>query len=150
MYCVRNSAFHHWWHRPCGGREVLALAGPLVISTMSFTVMTFIDRMFLTHFSLAAVAAAMPSAMVQFTVISFPLGVATYVNTFVAQYNGAGRQRQIGPIIWQGVWIGLAAIPVFLLTTPLAHYYFHHAGHDPDVVRDEIITTTRWSTDRGR
>ena len=117
---------------------MLALAGPMVISTVSFTVMTFIDRMFLTHYSLDAVAAAMPSAMLQFTVISFPLGVASYVNTFVAQYQGAGRRRQIGPIVWQGVWIGLAAIPLLLLTTPFAHFYFHHAGHDPAVVVDEI------------
>jgi MATE family multidrug resistance protein len=118
---------------------VLALAGPLVISTVSFTVMTFIDRMFLTHFSLNAVAAAMPSAMLQFTLISFPLGVCSYVNAFVAQYEGAGRRRQIGPIVWQGIWIGLAAIPIFMLTAPLAHFYFQHAGHDPEVVVDEII-----------
>ena len=150
---MRIAAFHHWWHRPCGGGEVLALAGPLVISTISFTVMTFIDRMFLTHYSLDAVAAAMPAAMLQFTLISFPLGVATYVNTFVAQYNGAKRPRQIGPIVWQGVWIGLAAIPVFLLTTPLAHYFFQHAGHEPDVVVNEIVYynalvygSARWSS----
>jgi MATE family multidrug resistance protein len=136
---VRLRSLYQWWHRPCGGREVLALAGPLVISTVSFTVMTFIDRMFLTHYSLNAVAAAMPAAMLQFTLISFPLGVASYVNTFVAQYNGAKRPRQIGPIVWQGLWIGLAAIPIFLLTTPLAHLYFQHAGHEPDVVVDEIV-----------
>ena len=112
---------HAWWRRPCGGRDVMALALPLVISTMSFTVMTFIDRMFLTWYSIDAVAAAMPAAMLQFTLISFPLGVATYVNTFVAQYEGAGRPRQIGPVVWQGIWIGLAAIPLLLLTTPLAH-----------------------------
>jgi multidrug resistance protein, MATE family len=135
---VSPPTLHHWWNRPCGGREVLALAGPLVISTMSFTVMTFIDRMFLTHFSVNAVAAAMPAAMLQFTLISFPLGVATYVNTFVAQYEGARRPRQIGPVVCQGVWIGLAAIPFFVFTTPLAHFYFHHVGHDPAVVVDEI------------
>jgi len=129
---------HRWWHRPCGGREVLALAGPLVISTMSFTVMTFIDRMFLTHCSLDAVAAAMPAAMLQFTIISFPLGVATYVNTFVAQYHGAQRPRQIGPIVWQGVWIGLLAIPLLLLTSPLAHAYFAWAHHEPHVIKLEI------------
>jgi MATE family multidrug resistance protein len=116
----------------------VSLAMPLVISTMSFTVMTFIERMFLTHYSLDAVAAAMPAAMLQFTLISFPLGVATYVNTFVAQYEGAGRPRQIGPVVWQGIWIGLLATALLLLTTPLAHAYFHHAGHDPDVVVEEI------------
>ncbi len=116
----------------------MALALPLVISTMSFTVMTFIDRMFLTWYSIDAVAAAMPAAMLQFTLISFPLGVASYVNTFVAQYEGAGRPRRIGPIVWQGIWIGIAAIPLLLLTTPLAHAFFRHAGHDPDVVVEEI------------
>ena len=135
---VALRSLHPWWNRPCGGREVLALAGPLVISTISFAVMTFIDRMFLTHFSVDAVAAAMPAAMLQFTLISFPLGVATYVNTFVAQYEGAGRPRQIGPIVWQGVWIAVAAIPLLLLTAPLAHAFFHHAGHNPDVVVNEI------------
>ena len=29
-------------------------------------------------------------------------------------------------------------LPLLLLTTPLAHVYFHHAGHDPDVVVEEI------------
>ena len=107
-----------WWRRPCGGRDVLALALPLIISTMSFTVMTFIDRMFLTWYSIDAVAAAMPAAMLQFTLISFPLGVATYVNTFVAQYQGSGRPRQIGPIVWQGIWIGLAAAVLLLPRRP--------------------------------
>ena len=123
-----------WWRRPCGGRDVTALALPLVISTMSFTVMTFIDRMFLTWYSIDAVAAAMPAGMLQFTLISFPLGMATYVNTFVAQYQGAGRPRQIGPAVWQGIWIGLVAAALLLLTPPLARVYFQHAGHDPDVV----------------
>jgi MATE family multidrug resistance protein len=115
------------------------LAGPLVISTMSFTVMTFIDRMFLTHYSLDAVAAAMPAAMLQFTLISFPLGVASYVNTFVAQYEGAGQRRQIGPIVWQGIWISLAAIPLLLLTSPLAHAFFQQVERDPAVLADEIL-----------
>ena len=135
---VKLEKIHAWWRRPCGGRDVVTLALPLVISTMSFTVMTFIDRMFLTWYSIDAVAAAMPAGMLQFTLISFPLGVATYVNTFVAQYKGAGRSRQIGAIVWQGIWIGLVAIPVLMLTTPLAHAYFHHAGHDPDIVVEEI------------
>ena len=128
----------NWWRRPCGGRDVVILALPLVISTMSFTVMTFIDRMFLTWYSINDVAAAMPAGMLQFTLISFPLGVATYVNTFVAQYEGAGRPRQIGPVVWQGIWIGLIAIPLLLLTAPLAHVYFQHAGHDPEVVVEEL------------
>ena len=75
---------------------MVILALPLVISTMSFTVMTFIDRMFLTWYSINDVAAAMPAGMLQFTLISFPLGVATYVNTFVAQYEVPAAHGRLG------------------------------------------------------
>ena len=128
---------HRWWRRPCGGRDVLALALPLIIFTMSFTVMTFIDRMFLTWYSIDAVAAAMPAAMLQFTLISFPLGVATYVNTFVAHMKepaARGRSgRSSGRESGSGWWLRCCSC----LTAPLAHFYFEHAGHDPDVVIEE-------------
>ena len=65
-------------------------------------------------------AAAMPAGMFHFTVISFPMGVAFYVNTFVAQYEGAGRPQRIGPIVWQGIWIGVLATPLLLATIPVA------------------------------
>ena len=47
-----------WWSRPCGGRDVLAIALPLVVQTAFWSVMWFIDRMFLTWYSADAMAAA--------------------------------------------------------------------------------------------
>ena len=85
---------------------MLALALPLVISTASWTLMNFVDRMFLLWHSPGAMAAAMPAGMLHFTMICFPLGVASYVNTFVAQYHGAGRPERIGTALWQGTRIG--------------------------------------------
>ena len=38
---------HPWWGRPGGGREVLRVAVPLVVSSLSWTIMTFFDRMLL-------------------------------------------------------------------------------------------------------
>jgi hypothetical protein len=94
---TRLGRLYDWWTRPCGGREVLQVSLPLVVSTISTTVMIFIDRMFLLWYAPKAMAAAMPAGMLHFTVISFPLGVALYVNTFVAQYEGAGRPRRSDP-----------------------------------------------------
>jgi MATE family multidrug resistance protein len=128
-----------WWRRPCGAREVLVLALPLIVSTASWTVMTFVDRMFLLWFSTRAMAAAMPAGMLYFSLICFPLGVAMYVNTFVAQYHGAGRPRRIGPVVWQGVRIGVFVIPLFLLTIPLAPLVFRIAGHGTDVACLEVL-----------
>jgi MATE family multidrug resistance protein len=86
----------NWWKRPCGGRDVLTLAVPLVISTCFWTVMIFTDRMFLSWYSTAAIAAALPAGLLHFTAICFPFGVVTYVSTFVAQYHGAGCKERVG------------------------------------------------------
>jgi len=118
-----------WWSRPCGGREVLALSPPLVISTASSTAMHFIDRMFLMWQSPAAMAASMPAGMLHFTLLCFPLGVASYVNTFVAQYYGAGRPNEIGRVVRHGMRLGLYVGPLFLATIPLAPLVFSWAGH---------------------
>ncbi len=118
-------------------REVLQVSLPLVMSTISTTVMIFIDRMFLLWYSPKAMAAAMPAGMLHFTIISFPLGLALYVNTFVAQYEGAKRPWCIGPIVWQGIWIGLFAAPLLLAITPFVTLLVAWANQDPELARLE-------------
>ncbi|MFZ1935160.1 MAG: MATE family efflux transporter [Thermoguttaceae bacterium] len=127
----------NWWSRPCGGREVLLLAVPLFVSTASWTVMNFIDRMFLLWRSKEAVAAVLPAGMVHFAMISFPLGIAAYTNTFVAQYYGAGSLRRIGPAVWQGLHLGLVCVPLYLALIPLAPWIF--AGHARLLADQEVL-----------
>ena len=50
------------WAGPGGGREVLTLAYPLILAHMSFTVQTFVDRLFLTWYSAEAVAERSPGS----------------------------------------------------------------------------------------
>jgi len=136
---MKNNGSDTWFTRPCGGREVIALALPLVISTASWAVMHFIDRTFLIWYSTRAVAAAMPAGMLHFMMLCFPLGVVGYVNTFVAQYEGARRPDRVGPAMWQAVRIGLIVTPLFLLTIPLAPVVFAFAGHDPQIACLEVV-----------
>ena len=117
----------------------MTLAMPLIISTASWSVMNFVDRMFLLWSSTQEMAAAMPAGMLYFTAICFPLGIAMYVNTFVAQYHGAGQPERIGPVVWQGVRIGVLTTPLFLVTIPLAPMIFKAFGHDPRAVCLETI-----------
>jgi multidrug resistance protein, MATE family len=128
-----------WWNRPCGGREVLALTLPLVISTGSWAVMMFVDRMFLMWHSADMMAATMPAGMLHWTMICFPLGVAGYVNTFVAQYYGAERPERVGAATWQGLRIGWYGTPLFLCAIPLAPAIFAWADHDALVQSYEVI-----------
>jgi MATE family multidrug resistance protein len=126
-----------WWSRPCGGRTVYRVALPLVVSMTSWTIMHFCDRLFLFWYSKDAVAAAMPSGMVHFTSLCLPMGITMYVTTFVAQYLGARRESRIGLAVWQGVWIGVIATPIFLLTIPFAPLLFSLAGHGQNIARLE-------------
>lgn len=127
-----------WWDQPAGMREVLALALPLVVSTLSTTLMYFIDRVLLLGYSQEAVAAALPAGLVAFLVLCLPWGIALYVNTFVAQYHGAGRHERIGVVVWQGIFVALAAFPLVLATIPLAPWLFRAAGHQGNVAALEV------------
>jgi MATE family multidrug resistance protein len=116
-----------WWSRPCGGREVLAIALPLVVSTMFWSIQWFVDRMFLMWHStedLPEMTASLPAGMAHWTMICFPMGLAAFVNTFVAQYHGAGKPERIGLAVAQGVRMGWITTPLFLLAFPLAPYLF--------------------------
>jgi MATE family multidrug resistance protein len=122
-----------WWSRPAGYRAVLHLAVPLVLSTSSWSIQHFVDRMFLCWYSPKAMAAALPSGFLAFTLTSFFMGTASYANTFVAQYHGAGQPRRLGPAIWQAVYFSIAAgmlLPVFY---PFARTIFRLVGHEPVV-----------------
>ncbi|HEX7375732.1 MAG TPA: MATE family efflux transporter [Pirellulales bacterium] len=128
----------NWWRRPGGLRETLAIALPLIASTVSWTIMIFTDRVFLTWYSRDAVAAALPAGNIAFTIICFPLGLASYVNTFVAQYHGAGRPERIGPAVWQALFIGMITAPLAVSTIAVAPEMIRAFGHDPAVARYEL------------
>jgi MATE family multidrug resistance protein len=126
-----------WWSRPGGGREVMRVSAPLVVSALSWTVMTFIDRVMLNWVSGAAMAAAFTSSAAWFAMLSLPLGVCSYTNTFVAQYDGAGQDQRIGQVFWQAIWIALGFAPLVLLAIPLAPSLFAMAGHSAEATQLE-------------
>src|SRR5262245_18772062 len=95
--------------------------------------------MFLTWYSKDAMAASLPAGMLFWTLICFPQGVAAYVNTFVAQYYGAGRFARIGAAVRQGVWFGCLLTPLLLLAIPLAPWLLSRAGATPEIVRLETL-----------
>ena len=134
MHRIRNR-----WNAVGGYREVLVVAIPLVLSTATWSVQHFVDRMFLTWYSPETIAAAMPAGMLSFTVISIFMGTAGYVSTFVAQYYGAKRYHRIGPALWQGIYISMIGGIVMLCIIPLAEPAFRLIGHSPSIQESEII-----------
>lgn len=127
------------WGREGGYREVLVMAFPLVLSTGSWSVQHFVDRMFLAWYSPEAIAAAMPSGILNFTIMSLFIGTTSYVNTFVAQYYGARSFERIGPALWQGIYLSLLGGLVVLGLIPLAGPIFALVGHGVAVQENEVV-----------
>ena len=123
----------HRWHCESGYREVLVLAIPLILSTGAWTIQHFVDRMFLTWYSPEAIAASLPAGMVNWTITSLFVGTAAYVNTFVAQYYGAKRYQNIGPSVWQGIYLSIIVIILVLIILPFTNHFFQWIGHSPEV-----------------
>lgn len=138
LEATAGSASDSWWRRPAGGREVLLVALPLVISSLSWTVMTFVDRVLLKWQSGDAMAAAFAAGTVWFSTLCLPLGIAMYTSTFVSQYFGAGRHERIGLATWQGVWMAVLASPLLLAAIPLAPRIFALADHTSRVMQLEV------------
>jgi MATE family multidrug resistance protein len=127
------------WNSEGGYREVLFMAIPLVLSTSSWSIQHFVDRMFLAWYSPDAIAAAMPSGILNYTIMSLFIGSASYVSTFVAQYHGAGRSHRIGPALWQGIYLSVFGGILILCLIPFAGPIFAFVGHDPAVQKDEVV-----------
>ncbi len=136
---VGETRFAFWWNRPCGGRDVMRLAMPLVLSSLSWSLLTFIDRMFLTWWSPDALAASFPAALLWWTLLCCPLGICMYASTFVSQYHGANEHRRIGPVVWQAIWIGVVATPLTMLPMFFADAIFAAAGHSASVRAQEVV-----------
>lgn len=102
--------------------EVLQIALPLIINGSAMTIMQFSDRIFLSKYSTVAINAAMPSAVLSFTMLSLITFVVAYSNTFVAQNYGAGRKEECVYSAVQGMWLAVLATPIYFLMVPLGEY----------------------------
>jgi MATE family multidrug resistance protein len=118
-------------------RELLVVAVPLVISSGSISLMHVVDRIMLTWHSVDALAASTPGGMLYWTLLSFPFGVAMYVNTFVAQYDGAGRRERVVASVWQGGLIACVFGLALMFLAPAADAITALFKHAPTVQKLE-------------
>ncbi len=124
--------------QPGGYAEVLRVAWPLIVSTGSFTLMQFVDRVFLAWHSVTSIQAALPAGMLSFTLISGFMAVAGYANTFVAQYHGAQDPQGCSRSVAQSAWFALLTWPILLALIPIGRALLRMSGHPPEVLAEEL------------
>jgi len=120
---------------PAGSlRELMTVAIPLIFSAGSMMLMHFIDRVYLTWYSSAALAASLPASMLNWSTCAIAIGTVSYVNSFVSQYDGANRPERISRSVWQAVYLGglllLVTVPFALLAWAMIPLF----GHAEDVI----------------
>jgi len=115
------------------------LAGPMVVTTISFTIMQFVDRFMVSRLGTEALAAILPASMTSFLPGSFAIGVSVGIATFVSQSLGRGRKQDCSSYCWQAIYMGLAYFLVVLAVMwPTAPALFRWMGYEPEIVRLEV------------
>ena len=109
--------------------ELLKISFPLMLTSSTYIVMQFIDRLYLSWYSEEAIAASVTAGMTSFFFASFFIGIASYCETFVAQYHGAKKDKDIGKILWQGFYFSFFAGIFLIVTIPLAREIFTISDH---------------------
>jgi len=113
--------------------ELLRIAAPLMLGNLFYSLQHTVDRIFLTHYDPKAPGAAMVAATVVWVPICFLQTAAGFAVTFVAQYVGAGRTREVGPSVAQGVWFAVIGGVILTAIIPFTGLVVEWIGHDPGV-----------------
>lgn len=121
-----------------GLREVVKMAGPVMLGAVSFAIMDFVDRVFVSSLGMDHLAAVGSSGIWAYTLGMFFLGIAGCVSTFVAQSLGRGKFKNCSHYAWQGIYISMAAGSVALIMWPLADELFGTMGHTESVTDLEV------------
>jgi len=89
-------------------RELVRLAWPITVSTLSFTVMTVVDTAFVGRLGPASLAGVGLGGIALWTVICFGFGLLRAVKVLVAQGVGAGERACVLPFLGAGLYAALA------------------------------------------
>jgi len=109
-------------------RDVLIIALPMLLSMSFDTLMTFVDRLFLSKLGPAEMNASLGAGGMQLVLITFFTGALSYTTAMVAQRFGAGKKHECAGVFIQAVYLSIACFPLLCLTIPLGHFIFGLQG----------------------
>ncbi len=117
--------------------RLLKLAGPMILSTSTITMMQIVDTIILSHYSSQAIAAIGPSSMAVILFQGFLFGTTGFAGTFVAHNHGRGNSQGVFSSAWLGIYSALASgIIALAIAWPVAQLFLL-AGHEQQVAHDE-------------
>ena len=124
--------------RWAGLREVVRMAWPIMLGAMSFVIMDFVDKVFVSRLGVDNLAAIGSAGIWSYTLGVFFVGVAACVSTFTSQSLGRGNREDCSRYAWQGIYISLFAGAFVVVIWPISGPLFQSMGHAPEVTDLEL------------
>lgn len=119
---------------------MLKLSAPMVVSTVSLTIMQFVDRFMVSRLGTDALAAVLPASFVSFLPGGFAMGVMSSLNTFVSQSLGRNETARCSNYFWQMLYMGiLYSLATVATLWPAAPLLFKMMGQPAGVAVMEVI-----------
>lgn len=115
-------------YKPGSMAEAWRLIYPMILTSMSMSLMMFADRIILAMYSTKAMTAAACAGTIVFTISVSLIGITGITEVFIGQHNGAQEYKRVGEVVWQMLWFSLMSL---FLCLPLAHYGAAYLVADP-------------------
>lgn len=106
-------------------RELLFLSIPLILGLFSASFMGFCDRLFLARYSLSAWEGCVTASNLVMLFQHPIMRIVIMTQVFVGLYYGSKKLNQIGPAVWQMIWLCLFSVAITLpISTFVATFFF--------------------------
>jgi len=112
-----------------GLKALFFLSFPLMISALASLFMIFVDRCFLSHYSLESFNASVNAGTLAWAFLGGLSLITSSSQIFVAQYNGARRFEQLGKPVWQMIWLAVLSAGIFLPLAFIGPSLFFHGPY---------------------
>lgn len=122
-----------------GALEVMRVSGPIILGSLSFTVMQFVDQIMVSRLGTNALAACGSAGIWSYVMGCFLFGVVGCVSTFAAQCYGRGELNLCARYAWQGIYLSVLAGVLAIALYPLAPLLFSSMGHSAEVTQLELV-----------
>jgi multidrug resistance protein, MATE family len=110
-------------------RPLLTLTWPIAVSMLSYSLMTFVDTVFVGRKGAAAIAAVGLGGLASFTLLTFAMGLLRAGKVLIAHAHGAEQHQRIDGIARSNVMLALLlaglTATVTLLAAPLLRFAFN-------------------------
>lgn len=114
-------------------RTTAVLAAPLVAGHFSTGLIGFVDAVLAGHHGTATLAAVSVGTALFWLPMMIPMGTLMALPPSVSQFDGAGRQHEIGPLFRQALWLAAMLGGLLFVFLSLAEHALEPMGIAPEI-----------------